>query len=178
MSLSTLLTALNEYVGDVLVNDCDRPEPDLMFSYHGRPPDDCCTDAGTLSTFWALGSVSPGRETPCGGPPEFTIHIRYTTCWSIPKAGQSGVVVDDAQAARWNADALMLADVADCVTRSIVALLCAEGTSEDPLVAAITDELVNRSARFQDTTPILPLGGCAGVLWRLIASVRNPVVVS
>lgn len=180
MSFSTVLVALAEYAGDVLVNDCGRPVPARVLAYHGRMPDDCCPANGTLGVYWTDGRVSPGRDLPCGGPPEFTIGIRYTTCWSEPEVDEGGVVIDQAQDEQWNSDALMLADVADCMTRALTRLLCdtTPPPLDDPFATAVLAELVNRSARFQDVTPILPSGGCAGVLWRLIVSVRNPVVAS
>lgn len=173
MSLSTLLTAVNEYVGDVLVNDCGRPEPDRQLSYHGRLPHDCCTTNGFLVTSWESGRSS---GDPCGGPPVYIVTIRYVVCWDVPEVGTTGVQITDAQDSTWNNDALMLADVADCVGRSLLDLTCAPAPPLDVLAAAVQSEAPYRTLRLVGVSPIVPLGGCAGVQWQLEAAVsRGPV---
>lgn len=173
MSLSLLLTALNEYVGDVIVNDCGRPPPSRQFSYHGRLPHDCCTADGFLVTNWESGRID-GGDQPCAGLPSYVVNVRYVVCWNEPEVGSGGVAVTDAQDAGWNDDALMLADVADCVARSLIALTC----DTDPLATAVVALSRKQALRYTGVSPIVPLGGCAGVQWQLSAPVRNGPVIS
>jgi hypothetical protein len=176
MSLSGLLTAVNEYVGDVIVNDCGRPTPSRQLSYHGRLPHDCCTADGFLVTSWESGRPGNG-DSPCGGPPVYTLTLRYVVCWSVPDADEGGVDISDAQDATWNNDALMLADVADCVGRSLTDLTCSSAPV-DPMIAAILRLAPQRSLHYVGASPIVPLGGCAGVQWQLTAAVANGPVIS
>lgn len=173
MSLSLLLTSLNEYVGDVLVNDCGRPAPTRQLTYHGRLPHDCCTDDGFLVTSWESGR-SEGGDQPCAGVPTYTVNVRYVVCWTSPAVGAGGVAVTDAQDTTWNNDALMLADVADCVTRSLIRLTCDDDTLARTLVALTRKQ----GLRYTGVSPIVPLGGCAGVQWQLSVPVLRPQAVS
>lgn len=175
MSFSALLTAVNEYVADTLVNDCGRPEPDRQLSYHGRLPHDCCTADGFLVTSWSAGRPQ-NRDQPCQGPPMFTVDIRYVICWDVPEVGNTGVNITDAQDSTWNNDALMLADVADCVARALARLACTDGGEQDDVEAAVLAELTGRP-RYTGVSPIVPLGGCAGLQWQLeVAVARGPAI--
>jgi hypothetical protein len=173
VSLSLLLTALNEFVGDILVNDCGRPAPTRQLSYHGRLPHDCCTDDGFLVTSWESGRSEGGGE-PCAGLPAYTVNVRYVVCWDLPEVGTSGVEITDAQDTKWNNDALMLADVADCVARSLIGLTC----DDDPLASVLVALSRKQGLRYTGVSPIVPLGGCAGVQWQLNAPVRSGPVIS
>jgi hypothetical protein len=173
VSLSLLLTALNEYVGDVIANDCGRPPPSRQLSYHGRLPHDCCTDAGFLVTNWESGKPDPAAQ-PCAGLPSYVINVRYVVCWSMPEVGTSGVEITDAQDTTWNNDALMLADVADCVARALIGLTC----TDDPFASMVIALSRKQGLRYTGVSPIVPLGGCAGVQWQLDAPVRSGPAIS
>ena len=177
MSFSGLLTALAEYVGDVLVNDCGRPIPDRVLRYHGVIPDDCCTDAGTLAVSWVIGTASSTFGTglaaapadPCVSMPTYTVAIRYRVCWPLPEA--EGPLLDP----QWDETAAMLADTADCVTRALAALACEARSpgDADPLMEAVWAMLSRRQwLRLVDVSASVPLGGCAGVVWRLLVAPR------
>jgi hypothetical protein len=173
VSLSALLTAVNEYVADALVNDCGVAAPTRQLSYHGRIPfDQCCPD-GFLSTSWSDGNAN--GQQPCAGMPTYNIEVRYVVCWSVPEGDAGGIVLTPEQDATWNNDALMLADVADCVGRSLVRLTC-DRQSTDPLDMGVLTQAGQLS--YLGVSPIVPLGGCAGVLWRLSAPVRSGPVIS
>jgi len=170
------MTALAEYVGDVLVNDCGQPVPDRVLRYHGTLPDDCCTEPGVLAVSWSEGraatefptSAASMKNDPCASIPIYTITIRYRVCWPVPDVDESGVQLLDAE---WDATAAMLADVADCVARGLLLLKCGAPTAPvDPLVAAVLDQVARGWLRFVDVSPSVPAGGCAGVLWRLYAA--------
>jgi hypothetical protein len=173
VSLGMLMTGIVEYVGDVIVNDCGRPVPDRMLRYHGTIPSDCCPANGLLAVNWGDGRASESfgsssgtqQNDPCAARPVYQIQLRYKTCWPVPDADQSGVVLIDPE---WDETAAMLADVADCVTRALIALTC--GAVSDAFTRAVRDQTAGRWLRYAATTPILPLGGCAGVLWTLTAA--------
>lgn len=177
MTLSTLETAVIEYVGDVLTNTCGRPSPEVI-RYHGGPvPDDCCTEDGTLSIWWGrlfASKAFPSQSTElCVGPPVSELNLRYSICWPKADVGESGVlnVLDPA----WDAKAAILADVADCVHRALIRLSC-KPDPDDPFIDAIQNELFPKNAiRWRETTPARPLGGCAGVSWALYAAVKSSV---
>lgn len=179
MSLSDLESAVLEYVGDVLVNECGRPAPDRLLRYHGVAPDDCCTTNGTLSISWEVGYPSekfPSRgNSQCVGAPVYTLNVRYVTCW--PGLGtvtpEGYVLPDDA----WDSTAAMLADAADCVSRSLMRLAC-DPISDDPLVAAILEQCLRNQFQWIETTPVRPSGLCAGVTWKMYASVKSAAVPS
>jgi hypothetical protein len=124
-------------------------------------------------TSWENGRTE-GGDQPCAGIPFYTITLRYVVCWTEPEVGVGGVAVTDEQDATWNNDALMLADVADCVGRSLIAITC----DNDPLAAAIVAQTRATTLRYAGASPIVPLGGCAGVQWQLNAAVRNGPVIS
>lgn len=175
MSLSGLMTAMAEYVGDVLVNDCGRPVPDRMLRYHGTIPDDCCSEAGTLAVSWADGRAASEfpsssanlKNDPCLSLPIYTLTVRYRVCWPVPDVDEGGVQLLDAE---WDETAAMLADTADCVARELAALSCAGAARNDPFVAAILAQVSRGWLRYVDVAPSVPTGGCAGVLWRLYAA--------
>lgn len=176
MSLSALLTAVVEYVGDSIVNDCGRPIPTKVMRYHGTMPDACCTDDGVLSISWSSGFPSatfPSRSTdPCNGPPVYTIEVRYVTCWAgiDPTATGSVILPDD----QWDADAAILADVADCVARALTRLSCGSPDLGDPFVAAIYEQAARGKVQWSETTIVRPGGLCAGITWKLYAALRRP----
>lgn len=163
-----LETALAEFVGDVLVNDCGRPVPDRVLRYHGTLPNDCCTDNGVLAVSW--NTITP-QGTECSAFPQAEVRLRYVVCWPVAEVDERGVTVDDAT---WDQRAAMLADVADCVTRGLLGLSCSD---DDPLAQAVAAATVGR-IRFLAAEPITPQGGCAGVQWRLTAGVRFGVSAS
>jgi len=179
MSLSDLESAIIEFIGDVLVNDCARPEPTKVMRYHGTMPDACCTDDGVLSISWEQGfpsKIFPQRSTDkCVGAPVYTFNIRYVTCWAgLTDVSPEAVVMPDDQ---WDADAAMLADVADCVARQLLKLAC-DPISPDPFTAAILEQVMANQFQWIDTTPVRPGGLCAGVTWRVYASLKSGAVAS
>lgn len=177
MSLSGVLTALIEYVGQVLVDDCGRPTPRVL-RYHGVMPHDCCTDDGFLVGSWErlYPSTSFPNQTatgavPCPGIPVAVLNLRYVVCWPVPPVSENGVtLIDDA----WDAQAAMLADVADCVTRGLMRALCAPPPVTDPLATALMLAVGRDRLRLIEATPIPAQGGCAGVQWRLYSGVALP----
>lgn len=184
MSLSGLMTALAEYVGDSIVNDCGRPPPDRVLRYHGVLPHDCCTDNGFLAVNWFTEYASTtfpvaatGSGDPCTGLPVAEMRLRYVVCWSEPEVTQQGVTINDEQDATWDVTAGMLAEVADGVSRALLRLTC--DVSVDDLALAVVREVGAPSRlRFVACDPITPLGGCAGVQWRLYCGVRSAGAVS
>jgi len=183
MSLSGLMTALAEYVGDALVNDVGRPPPDRILRYHGLLPHDCCTDNGFLAVNWQQEFVSmtfpvqaTGSADNCSGRPVAEIRLRYVVCWEAPAAGPGGVVVSDEQDTRWDTTAGMLAEVADGVTRALLRVTCDLPTDE--LGRAVVEACGRGWLRFVSADPILPDGTCAGVQWRLYCGVRSAGAVS
>lgn len=182
MSLSGLMNAVVEYVGDRLVNDIGRPVPDRMLRYHGPLPHDCCTDDGMLSVHWTdarttavgVGSTANEANNPCVQRPMVTLVVRYVICWPEPDIVEGVPRIDDAYDAAVNEKAGMLADVQDGITRALAALGCGEPV--DQFVDAIWRNIAGTSLRFVDASPILPGGGCAGVLWRVhVAPLPGPV---
>lgn len=174
MSLANVETALLNYVGDVLVNTCDRPVPDRVLRYHGTLPHDCCTPNGFLVSSWErrYRSARFPNATPeanCQGVPVGIVVLRYVVCWPLPEVGTDGVrPIDDS----WDDQAAMLASVADCVEASLVRLGCG-GVVTDELAQAVVSLTGREGIRYIETTPIVPLGGCAGVQWRLYARLRS-----
>lgn len=176
MSLSGVLTALLNYAGDVLVNDCGRPAPRVL-RYHGIMPHDCCADPGFLvgswereyasSTFPNAGATNPA---PCPGTPVTILILRYVVCWPVPKVSQSGVtLMDDG----WDERAAVLADVADCMSRAFMRLQCGPPAADDEYAVALMAATGRERLRLIEATPIAALGGCAGVQWRLYAGVAQ-----
>ena len=183
MSLAELETALVEFVGDALVNDCNRPVPDRVLRYHGTLPNDCCTDNGTLAISWSrlfLSSRFPSAATApddvCGGNMVAEVRLRYVVCWPVPEIDENGVVIIDDE---WDTRAAMLADVADCVSRQLVGLSC-EPLVGDPYVDGVLAATVasGKWLRLVDVEPLPPQGGCAGVQWRLYCGVKAGGAVS
>lgn len=184
MSLSALMNAVVEYVGDRLVNDVGRPVPDRMLRYHGTLPHDCCTDDGFLAVNWTdgrasdegTGSAASKRNDPCAQRAMVTLVVRYVICWPDPPTVEGVPVVDDAYDTEVNMKAGMLADVEDGITRALVALGCRGAGPVDQYEAAVWRNHAGTSLRFVDASPILPLGKCAGVQWRLhVAPLPGPV---
>lgn len=180
MSLSTLMTALIEYVGDVIVNDCGRPIPDRLLSYQGVIPDDCCSESGLLAASWADGrpvvkfpaQLASSEPDVCAAAPVYTISIRYRVCWPVPELNDDGIEVNPVQDAKYNEVASMLADVADCVARELISLSCvAGGSTPDPFAQAVLDNVSPRKwLRYVDAQAERALGGCTGVTWRVYAA--------
>jgi hypothetical protein len=180
MSLSGVMTALAEYVGDSIVNDCGRPPPDRVLRYHGTLPHDCCTDNGFLAVNWQqqfLSTIFPlqatGSADNCAGRPVAEIRLRYVVCWPAPEVGTNGVVLEDE---RWDGAAATLAEVADGVARALLRLTCEPPL--DPLGQAVVEQAGRGWLRFIGADPILPDGTCAGVQWRLYCGVRSAGAVS
>lgn len=173
MSLSGLLTAIDEYVGDVLVTDLGRPSPRVL-RYHGIMPHDCCDDAGFLVSSWEPMRPTPGSQDPC----QFslvTLNVRYVTCWPAADVdAQTGVVINTDQ---WDTPSAVFADVALAVTRALIRLGC-QPDMTDPFVAAVFAHTGRTGVIWQDTAPIPALGLCAGVQWRAVASVRGETPAS
>ena len=180
MSLSELETAIANYVGDVLVNECGVAEPERILRYHGTLPHDCCTDDGFLVVSWERGytttsfpSASSGGKSPCPGRQVYTINVRYVVCWPAPEADSNGVQIIDNT---WDGKASILADVADCIARALSRLEC-NPNRDDPFVEAVIAQ-TGTMVRYIETVPITPLGACAGVQWKLYASPRSAAVAS
>jgi hypothetical protein len=165
MSLAAVETALAEFVGDVLVNDCGRPVPDRVLRYHGTLPHDCCTEDGFLVVSWNVLTPQGGTDQ-CAGWPQAELRVRYVVCWPTVDVSPSGVEIDDAG---WDEQAAMLADVAHCVTVALMSVTC----DDDPFATTLMATTVNRQLRLVATEPITPQGGCAGVQWRLTYALRG-----
>lgn len=178
MSLSAVETALVDYVGDVIVNECGRPVPEHVLRYHGELPHYCCTEDGVLAIDWTLETfvstfpTTPQRD-PCAGLPVATLSIKYFVCWPAITFVDGHVVMDTDT---WDSEAAMLADVADCVARALMRLRC-DPTNTDPFVQAVLAES-GRQVQFIDAAPMPVRGLCAGVRWRMYAAVREPSVAS
>lgn len=178
MSSSALMTALLEYVGDVMVNECGLdPGPERVLRYHGARgmPQDCCSEDGYLVASWARewGSANfPNQargENGCSALPALQYELRYVVCWPVPPVSTSGVQpIDD----RWDEKAAELADVADCVSRALIRLACST-VADDPLRDAVLEQVRCNQFTFVEAVPIDPGGSCAGVLWRVYAGLRS-----
>lgn len=175
MSLANVMTRVAEFVGDQLVNTCERPAPDRVLRYHGTLPHDCCSDRGFLVVNFEreypstqFPSPAANNATPCQGLPVAVLVVRYVVCWPLPDVDANGVrPIDDA----WDAKAAVLADVADCITRAFMTLACKPDLT-DPFVEALIEATGHEKVRLIETVPIVPLGGCAGVQWRIYCGVR------
>lgn len=179
MSLPGLMSALVEYVGDVLVNECDRQVPERVLRYFGRAglPQDCCTERGVLSVTWDRGWGSQEfpadavqrTGNPCPGYPVYELVIRYDTCWNVPKKASSGVTLLDDE---WDEDAAELAATADCVARALLRLPCAEqGALGQAVLAQLADP---ERIKLREVATGGPLGGCARLVWRVYAAPSAP----
>lgn len=173
------MTAVAEYVGDTLVNVCDRPAPDRVLRYFGTtglPQDVQCSPDGVLSVAWDRGwgtknfpAEDSQRGAICPGFPTYLLAIRYDVCWKAPTITKAGVVIlEDAQ---WDADAAMLADVADCVARALLRLGCPPAAT--PFAEAVLAECRLNSWAYRDVVPSLG-GGAARLTWRAFAGVGSP----
>lgn len=177
MSFSGLLTAVAEYVGATLVDDCGRPAPTRVLRYHGGAlPQDCCTADGILSVGWV--SEFPTATWPAGwrggfepppGPFTADLWVRYDTCWLVPAANAKGPVLTDAVFAEWDATTAMLAEVADCVGRALHRLTCKTPETEEQR-EILESTGCNRFA-YISVVPTGPRGGCAGLEWHAYAGV-------
>lgn len=173
MSLSGVMTALAEYVGDELVNTCDRPAPDRVLRYFGTAglPQDCCTEKGVLSVSWSRGAASKNfpqesREVPCPGKPLYTLEVRYDVCWPVPNVDANGIdIIDDA----WDELAAVLSDVADCVARALLRISCRDQQTEKG--AALIEALHCNDFVYRDVVPQIG-GGCARLTWTVLSGVR------
>lgn len=183
MSASGLMNAVVEFVADRLVNDAGRPVPSRVLRYHGVLPHDCCTEDGFLAVHWldgrassdgSLTSNATSRNDPCASRSTVTLVVRYVICWPEPKLVEGLPQIDAAYDAEVNEKAGMLADVEDVVVREFIRATCSRPDLRSPLVdaatAAIWRNVAGTSLRFLDASPILPLGKCAGVQWRLNAA--------
>lgn len=179
MSLSALLTTVAEYVGQVLVDDCDRPAPDRVLRYFGTDglPSSCCTENGVLSVAWEPSSRGRSDE-PCPPPPSYLLAIYYDVCWKLPDASAvAGIeIVDD----DWDATAAMLADVADCVARGLNRLKCDNppvGTKAQAVLAELRGGpgAAQSSWSYAGVTPKI-LGSCARLVWRVYCDPRSAAV--
>lgn len=186
------MTALAEYVGQVLVDECERPAPDRVLRYFGGGvPQDCCTEKGVLSVAWDRGFPSEtfptdasGRARGCASRPIFVLSIYYDVCWNAPEANASGIDLLDSE---WDGDAAMLADVAECVARWLIRAECGKVTDQNTtddvvtkyaaLVSAI-HEGCEDSFRFREVVPVGPGGSCARLVWRVYAGPRSEAAIS
>jgi len=189
VSLSALMNGVVEFAADRIVNDAGRPVPSRILRYHGVLPHDCCTEDGFLAIHWldgrastdgSLTSSATTKNDPCSARPTVTLVVRYVICWPEPKLVDGLPVIDDAYDVEVNAKAGMLADVEDVVVREFLGLTCSRPNLADPNVddptKAIWRNIAGTSLRFLDASPILPLGKCAGVQWRLnVAPLPGPV---
>lgn len=192
MSLDAIMTALAEYVQQVLVDECDRPAPDRVLRYFGHGvPQDCCTEAGVLSVAWDRGFPSEsfptdaaGRQKECSASPTYALSIFYDTCWKAPEVDVSGVGLIDST---WDADAAMLARTADCVARWLLRFSCGkvneDTTTEDVVekadaLAATLSAGCSESFAFREVVPIGPGGSCARLIWRVYAGPRSEAALS
>lgn len=178
MSIASVELAVVEFVGDVLVNDCGRPPPDHVFRYHLSVPHYCCTDNGVLAIHWTIesqqGAFPTGAlKSPCNGLLVTQLTVKYVVCWPAVEFDGGAVIMKDAE---WDAQATMLANVADCVARALIRLTC-DPQVTDPFGVAVLEETAKR-VQFIDTSPIPPGGLCAGVQWRLYAAVPTGEVTS
>lgn len=160
MNLAALETALLEFVVDA-IEDCDLPSPDHAIRHHGVLPDRCCTENGILSLSW---EESPAPSpTDCTGPLEWAFALRWVTCWPSEDLKPTGLLsvnytARDAAAAR-------IAAVTECVLAAFAGEICRWGKSDLREFAV--------SLRLGRTSPVTPSGLCAGVLWRIIATLRR-----
>ncbi len=176
MAVAGFLTAVAEFVGDRLVNACGQPAPGRVVRYFGHaiPDDYGCDDAGLLSVWWS-GPLTQSGATPCSGPPHVEVVARWTKCWKLPEPNGTGQTLYYAE---WDADAAVLVDVAECVAREFIALFCAKRpptVEDDPFgYAVVSYQMGSNSGKFTSANPVGPLGGIAGVEWRIAMDVREP----
>lgn len=178
-----------DYVADVIVNDCTRPNPAYIFRYHGRklpevsmtiPPD------GILSIAWDQEYSSNQFPATAALRPDVIVTIpvsvlvvRYVVCWAQPKAkGDGNLNFTEALRDTWDADSAMLADVADVVMRALTRLNCDDGIKDDEQSTGSLIDAGCHKFRFKEANPIGPEGGQAGVEWRSYVNVRTPASVS
>lgn len=155
MSLASLESELLQLVVDAL-EDCDLEVPDEVLRHHGPHPTlpGCCTEAGVLSAYWE----EVPRPAPCE-PTEWAIALKWSTCWPED--------VDPIDYASRDATSARIADVAECVLNALAREVCTWGGGSRLFPHAATLKLGR-------VTPIYPGGRCAGVVWRIVATVRRP----
>lgn len=171
MTLAAFETSLIEYVGDRLVNECGRPVPDKILRYHGVFPADCCTANGALWITWD--KAYPSTEFPLPNSSRaqaplpasvltFPLTLGYRVCWKGIKTA-AGVLIP--MEPEWDADAAVLADVGECISRALMHLVC--GKIDGEFAQAVLDQVPCNKLRFIDATPVTPSGLCAGIAWHL-----------
>lgn len=179
MSLSALLTAVVEYVGDELVNTCDRPAPGRVLRYFGTaglPQDLGCDSDGVLSISFDRGypseafpADSSSRPPSCTAFPVYVVAIRYDVCWTEPEIDPDGItLIDDT----WDADAAMLSDVADCIARALIHLTCGTATSEKAQAVVDAARGCDKGLAYKEVVPSVG-GGAARIVWRMFLGPKS-----
>ena len=169
MALADTLTAFAEIVADSIVNDAGQPVPTRVVRYYGHalPDDYGCEGDGVLSVWWPGPITAERPDQDCPGAPTLTLSARYTRCWQLPQVQQKSTTMFYDE---WDAEAGVLSDVAEQVARRLMRLNCDQPPSGfDAALLALL-----RTPRFLDATPAGPLGGVAGVEWRINGALRVP----
>jgi len=143
---------------------CDRPVPlDVdVYRYHGEPTHWKCCDTGTLYTYWKRAfpdrtGIPTGVNSP-PGPQRLDVYLRIIRCW--PEMHSDGSMPAGIDAASEG-----LALDLDCLWSALYSAVCTNALGEN-LAGCDALQLV-------DATPRRPLGGCAGIEFRLQAAWKS-----
>lgn len=164
MNLPTVLTAWEEYVAGAIGRAVNDPTiPERKTRYHGKLPDDCCTDKGTLGVWWEHLDPSVSFPIPLLLKGEMSgafqladFGARYAMCWYVPKAEE---LTAKETLKRWDGDAHHLALIAEYVTAELLDLSCGQ--------ASLGDGVICQGVRWKSTRQDIS-GGCAGVEWHAV----------
>lgn len=132
----------------------DHPVIDPAVVYHGTPPNEAECSNGLVTVWWA--GIAGGDRFPsaspvfdCGSPPMVDVTVRWTLCWPI----------EPTRTPAKTAEAVTLANGALAVTLAYMNLVCQR--------AAALPEVARRGLALVSVTPRRPMGGVAGVDWKL-----------
>lgn len=169
MNIPDVIDAWRAYIA-AQITQIDPAAPDRSFMYHLKPPDDCCTEAGTLGVWWQTLDYSTGglardalnKPGAAGGAFQLVdLGARFASCWFVPDVQD---LTAAATVARWNGDAARLALIADHVDLALIRLSCGAAT--------LGDGVFCDGARWTSTRPDIS-GDCAGIEWHLVAGLSG-----
>lgn len=178
--LSEAMTALAEFVADRIINRCGMPLPQgfRILRYHGGPPpEDLDCGGGYLAVWWEGPAFAPtdqaGPRAQCPGPLTVVLGVKYVQCWQPADVDEDGITLHDTT---WDADAAVLADLAQCITNHLLVFSCddMDGLFSDEAYQEVARTLLR--LRFLGVTPAAPQGAAASITWRVAGVVQSPSV--
>jgi len=143
--------------------------------YHGHAiPENIECDPNILSVWWENIVPKPGTDCPF---PVATLNAKYAACWKQADVSAKTMKIyydqnDD--------DAARLAWIAECVTRRLLSLVCANPAQVDVNEWPLDHEFLQMANKpqFLGATPTGAQGGVAGITWRVQVGLIDRVPVS